>query len=43
MKIETGSPELIELQHKTYTAAGRFVVEEGKPLVVEYKVSEVAI
>lgn len=27
---------------KVYVGAGRFILEEGKPVVVEYKISEVA-
>jgi Protein of unknown function (DUF3237) len=41
VKFETGSNELRALEQKVYVASGRFVVEEGKPLVVEYKISQV--
>ena len=41
VKFETGSEELRALEHKVYVASGRFVVEHGKLLVVEYKISEV--
>lgn len=41
VKFETGSDELRALEQKVYVASGRFVVEEGKPLVVEYKISQV--
>lgn len=40
-KFETGVPALKGLENKVYVASGRFVVEQGKPLVVEYKISEV--
>lgn len=40
--FETGSAELRELQNKTYVASGRFIIEAGQPVVVEYKISEVA-
>ncbi|TVY51022.1 hypothetical protein LCER1_G005693 [Lachnellula cervina] len=40
--FETGSDELRALEQKIYVASGRFVVEAGKPTVVEYKISEVA-
>jgi hypothetical protein len=29
------------LEQKVYVGSGRFVIEEGEPLVVEYKISEV--
>lgn len=41
-KFETGVPELKELENKTFVGSGRFILEEGKGVVVEYKVSEVA-
>ncbi|GJC84031.1 hypothetical protein ColTof4_07934 [Colletotrichum tofieldiae] len=40
-KFETGHEALKEIQNKVYVGSGRFVVEEGKPVVVEYKISEV--
>jgi len=40
--FETGSDELRALEHHVYVAAGRFIMESGKPIVVEYKISEVA-
>lgn len=40
--FETGSEELKAIEGKIYVASGRFVLEEGKPLVVQYKISEVA-
>ncbi|KAK4199116.1 hypothetical protein QBC40DRAFT_282537 [Triangularia verruculosa] len=36
-----GVPELAELANKTYVGSGRFIIEEGKPVIVEYKISEV--
>lgn len=41
VKFETGSDELRALEQKIYVASGRFIIEEGKPLVVEYKISQV--
>ena len=41
MRFETGSPELKALEMGTFVGAGRFVVEEGGKVVVEYKVSRV--
>ncbi len=43
VKFETGSEELRLLEQKVYVASGRFVVEEGKPLLVEYMISQVAV
>lgn len=40
--FETGSEELKAIEGKIFVASGRFVLEEGKPLVVQYKISEVA-
>lgn len=41
--FETGAPELKALEGKVYVGSGRFILEPGKPVVVEYKISEVAI
>ena len=40
--FETGSEELRALEEKVYVGSGRFIVEAGKALVVEYLISEVA-
>lgn len=40
--FETGSEQLRALEHYVYVASGRFVVEAGKKLTVEYKISQVA-
>ncbi|KAJ2899304.1 hypothetical protein MKZ38_003294 [Zalerion maritima] len=40
--FETGSAALKGMEHKVYVASGRFILEAGKPVVVEYKISEVA-
>lgn len=40
--FETGHPDLAGMDTKVYVGAGRFILEEGKPVVVEYKISEVA-
>lgn len=41
MHFETGADDLKDLTTSTFVAAGRFRVEEGKPTVVEYKISKV--
>lgn len=41
IKFETGHESLKELETGVFVAAGRFVVEHGKPIMVEYKVSKV--
>lgn len=40
MKFETGDEKLKGLETGVFVGAGRFVVEKGKPVVVEYKVSK---
>lgn len=39
--FETGNEDLKDLEKKVYVASGRFVAEQGKPVAVEYKISEV--
>jgi hypothetical protein len=39
--FETGSDQLKAINDKVYIGTGHFVLEQGKPPVVEYKVSEV--
>lgn len=39
--FETGSEDLKLLEQKVYVGSGRFIIEEGKAPVVEYKISEV--
>lgn len=41
MRFETGEEKLKSLETGVFVGAGRFVVEEGKPVVVEYKLSKV--
>ena len=41
MKFETGDEKLKDLELGVFVGAGRFIVEEGKRSVVEYKVSKV--
>ncbi|KAL2022669.1 hypothetical protein VTK56DRAFT_4750 [Thermocarpiscus australiensis] len=41
VEFETGCPLLAALQEKVYVGSGRFILEPGKPVIVEYKVSEV--
>ncbi len=36
-----GSKELEAIEQKVYVGSGRFIIEEGKPVIVEYKISEV--
>jgi len=43
VKFETAAPTLAEIQHKVYVGSGRFIVEPQKPVVVEYKISEVVV
>ncbi|KAL9065082.1 MAG: hypothetical protein Q9161_008466 [Pseudevernia consocians] len=40
MKFETGDEKLKDLETGVFIGAGRFVVEKGKPVVVEYKLSK---
>ena len=40
MKFETGDEKLKDLETRVFIGAGRFVVEQGKPVVVEYKISK---
>ncbi|EGZ77319.1 uncharacterized protein B0T23DRAFT_426100 [Neurospora hispaniola] len=39
--FETGNEKLFPLQNKVFVGSGRFIIEPGKPIVVEYKISEV--
>jgi len=41
MRFETGDEKLKALETGTFVAAGRFIYEHGKPVIVEYKVSKV--
>ncbi|KAK3362243.1 hypothetical protein B0T25DRAFT_1146 [Lasiosphaeria hispida] len=40
--FEAGLPGLAALQDKVYVGSGRFILEPGKPVTVEYKISEIA-
>jgi hypothetical protein len=42
VEFEAGGKELAVLEEKVYVGAGRFIIEPGKPVVVEYKISEVS-
>ena len=42
VSFETGEESLKDIEHKVYVGSGRFILEEGKPVVVEYKISEVS-
>ena len=41
MRFETGVDKLKELEQGIFVGAGRFIFEHGKPIVVEYKISQV--
>lgn len=41
MRFETGEEKLKGLELSTFVGAGRFVIEQGKPVIVEYKLSKV--
>lgn len=41
VRFETESAGLKPLEDKLYVGSGRFIVEENKPTIVEYKISEV--
>lgn len=41
MRFETGDGKLKALEENTFVGAGRFLVEQGKPTTVEYRVSKV--
>lgn len=43
VKFETGHPELKVLENKVFVGSGRFILEAGKPVTVEYKISEVSL
>ncbi|KIH94933.1 hypothetical protein SPBR_03856 [Sporothrix brasiliensis 5110] len=43
VNFESGHPSLKVLGTKLYVAAGRFIVEAGQPVIVEYKISEVSV
>lgn len=40
MRFETGEEKLKDLELGVFVGAGRFVVEQEKPVVVEYKLSK---
>ncbi|KAM5355851.1 hypothetical protein ACJ41O_002497 [Fusarium nematophilum] len=40
-RFETDNPLLKALEDRMYVGSGRFIVEENKPIIVEYKISEV--
>ncbi|KAH6634344.1 hypothetical protein B0J18DRAFT_453120 [Chaetomium sp. MPI-SDFR-AT-0129] len=41
VEFEAGTGALAVLEEKVYVGSGRFVIEAGKPVIVEYLVSEV--
>ncbi|KAJ4297121.1 hypothetical protein N0V88_004039 [Collariella sp. IMI 366227] len=42
VSFEVGSKELAAMEEKIYVGSGQFIIESGKPVIVEYKVSEVS-
>ena len=42
MKFETGAETFKDLELGMFVGSGRFIIEQGKPVTVEYKVSKVA-
>jgi hypothetical protein len=42
VEFETGPGALAALEEKVYVGSGRFILEPGKPVIVEYLVSEVS-
>ncbi|KAM0342750.1 hypothetical protein ACHAPU_009242 [Fusarium lateritium] len=42
IRFETDAPGLRLLQDKLYVGSGRFIIEEDRPVIVEYKISEVS-
>ncbi|KAK0387633.1 hypothetical protein NLU13_3879 [Sarocladium strictum] len=42
VRFETDDDCLVPIEDKMYVGSGRFIVEEGQPIIVEYKISEVA-
>ncbi|TAQ88528.1 hypothetical protein B7494_g3140 [Chlorociboria aeruginascens] len=41
--FETGDAKLKAIEDKVYVASGHFIIEAGKPTVVEYLISEVTV
>ncbi|KAL1998728.1 hypothetical protein VTN02DRAFT_5674 [Thermoascus thermophilus] len=41
LTFETGDERYKDLENRAFVASGHFIVEKGKPAVVEYKVSQV--
>ena len=41
IKFETGEGKLKALEDGVFIGAGRFIVEKDRPVVVEYKISQV--
>ena len=42
VRFEAEDPDLEPIEDKMYVGSGRFIVEENQPIIVEYKISEVA-
>ena len=42
VRFETQDIRLRDIENKLYVGSGRFIVQESLPIVVEYKISEVA-
>jgi hypothetical protein len=41
VRFETVDSCLQPIKNKLYVGSGRFIVAEGQPIIVEYKISEV--
>ncbi|KAF2811872.1 uncharacterized protein BDZ99DRAFT_569823 [Mytilinidion resinicola] len=41
IKIETGAEHLKALEHSLFVGSAHFVIEEGKPMIIETKVSKI--
>lgn len=42
IRFETEDPDLEPIEDKMYVGSGRFIVRKNEPIIVEYKISEVA-
>ncbi|TPX18447.1 uncharacterized protein E0L32_011632 [Thyridium curvatum] len=42
-QLQSGDEKLKALEDKVFVGAGRFILEQGKPVIVEYKISEVTV
>lgn len=42
-KKKTGTPKYKDLENDHFVGSGRFVIEKGKKVVVEYRISRVVV